>query len=59
MKLKTLLGGLRGAAQLLNKELTETEQQEYTQMIIEQADRLTNLVDRLLRAESNAKLRCL
>jgi two-component system nitrogen regulation sensor histidine kinase GlnL len=46
-EIKNPLGGLRGAAQLLNKEL-ETEQQEYTQMIIEQADRLTNLVDRLL-----------
>ncbi len=46
-EIKNPLGGLRGAAQLLNKELTEG-QQEYTQMIIEQADRLTNLVDRLL-----------
>lgn len=46
-EIKNPLGGLRGAAQLLNKELA-TEQQEYTQMIIEQADRLTNLVDRLL-----------
>ena len=46
-EIKNPLGGLRGAAQLLNKELDE-EQQEYTAMIIEQADRLTNLVDRLL-----------
>jgi len=46
-EIKNPLGGLRGAAQLLNKELNE-EQQEYTAMIIEQADRLTNLVDRLL-----------
>ncbi|MCW8832265.1 MAG: nitrogen regulation protein NR(II) [Colwellia sp.] len=46
-EIKNPLGGLRGAAQLLNKELTQ-EQQEYTAMIIEQADRLTNLVDRLL-----------
>jgi len=46
-EIKNPLGGLRGAAQLLNKELN-IEQQEYTQMIIEQADRLTNLVDRLL-----------
>lgn len=46
-EIKNPLGGLRGAAQLLNKELTE-DQQEYTSMIIEQADRLTNLVDRLL-----------
>ncbi len=46
-EIKNPLGGLRGAAQLLNREISE-EQQEYTEMIIEQADRLTNLVDRLL-----------
>ena len=46
-EIKNPLGGLRGAAQLLSKEVT-SEQQEYTNMIIEQADRLTNLVDRLL-----------
>ncbi|GAA5132283.1 nitrogen regulation protein NR(II) [Thalassotalea piscium] len=46
-EIKNPLGGLRGAAQLLSKELTQS-QQEYTEMIIEQADRLTNLVDRLL-----------
>jgi len=46
-EIKNPLGGLRGAAQLLSKELT-VDQQEYTNMIIEQADRLTNLVDRLL-----------
>ncbi|WP_019029505.1 nitrogen regulation protein NR(II) [Colwellia piezophila] len=46
-EIKNPLGGLRGAAQLLSMEIN-TEQQEYTNMIIEQADRLTNLVDRLL-----------
>lgn len=46
-EIKNPLGGLRGAAQLLSKELS-IDQQEYTAMIIEQADRLTNLVDRLL-----------
>jgi len=46
-EIKNPLGGLRGAAQLLSKELNEA-QQEYTEMIIEQADRLTNLVDKLL-----------
>ncbi|NQZ23729.1 MAG: nitrogen regulation protein NR(II) [Colwellia sp.] len=46
-EIKNPLGGLRGAAQLLSKELTPG-QQEYTEMIIEQADRLTNLVDKLL-----------
>ncbi|WP_448213487.1 nitrogen regulation protein NR(II) [Colwellia sp. MEBiC06753] len=46
-EIKNPLGGLRGAAQLLTKELN-SDQQEYTNMIIEQADRLRNLVDRLL-----------
>lgn len=46
-EIKNPLGGLRGAAQLLSRELTD-EQQEYTKMIIAQADRLTKLVDRLL-----------
>jgi two-component system nitrogen regulation sensor histidine kinase GlnL len=46
-EIKNPLGGLRGAAQLLNMQLS-TEQKEYTAVIIEQADRLTNLVDRLL-----------
>ena len=46
-EIKNPLGGLRGAAQLLNMELSQ-EQQEYTTLIIEQADRLTTLVDRLL-----------
>lgn len=47
-EIKNPLGGLRGAAQLLEKELPSLELKEYTQIIIEQADRLRNLVDRLL-----------
>jgi len=46
-EIKNPLGGLRGAAQLLHRQLDESSQ-EYTQMIIEQADRLNNLVERLL-----------
>ncbi|TKB43989.1 nitrogen regulation protein NR(II) [Thalassotalea mangrovi] len=46
-EIKNPLGGLRGAAQLLDRELNE-EQREFTSLIIAQADRLTNLVDRLL-----------
>jgi two-component system nitrogen regulation sensor histidine kinase GlnL len=42
------LGGLRGAAQLLSKALPDPALMEYTNVIIEQADRLRNLVDRLL-----------
>ncbi|UJF19432.1 nitrogen regulation protein NR(II) [Vibrio sp. SS-MA-C1-2] len=47
-EIKNPLGGLRGAAQLLEKELPDPAQKEYTQIIIEQADRLRKLVDRLL-----------
>ena len=46
-EIKNPLGGLRGAAQLLEESLPE-ELTEYTQLIIAQADRLRNLVDRLL-----------
>ncbi|WP_127959805.1 nitrogen regulation protein NR(II) [Serratia microhaemolytica] len=47
-EIKNPLGGLRGAAQLLAKALPDPVLTEYTQVIIEQADRLRNLVDRLL-----------
>lgn len=42
------LGGLRGAAQLLERELHEDELKEYTGIIISEADRLQNLVNRML-----------
>ncbi|CAM3742693.1 two-component system sensor histidine kinase NtrB [Rouxiella silvae] len=47
-EIKNPLGGLRGAAQLLSKALPDPSLLEYTKVIIEQADRLRNLVDRLL-----------
>jgi two-component system nitrogen regulation sensor histidine kinase GlnL len=47
-EIKNPLGGIRGAAQLLSKELNSNELKEFTQVIIEQSDRLRNLVDRLL-----------
>ncbi len=47
-EIKNPLGGLRGAAQLLNRALPDPSLTEYTKVIIEQADRLRNLVDRLL-----------
>jgi len=50
-EIKNPLGGIRGAAQLLEKELSE-EHKEFTRMIIEQSDRLRNLVDRLLGPNS-------
>ncbi|MEM9103178.1 MAG: nitrogen regulation protein NR(II) [Pseudomonadota bacterium] len=47
-EIKNPLGGLRGAAQLLEQELPSQDLQEYTRIIILEADRLRNLVDRML-----------
>lgn len=47
-EIKNPLGGIRGAAQLLEGELNEPQLVEYTQVIIAEADRLQNLVNRLL-----------
>ena len=47
-EIKNPLGGLRGAAQLLEKELPNPDLKEYTNIIIGEADRLRNLVDRML-----------
>ena len=47
-EIKNPLGGLRGAAQLLEGELSSPQLIEYTQVIIGEADRLQNLVNRLL-----------
>ncbi len=47
-EIKNPLGGIRGAAQLLEMELGSREMTEYTQVIIREADRLQALVDRLL-----------
>ncbi len=46
-EIKNPLGGIRGAAQLLSKEL-KGEYSDYIHVIIEEADRLRNLVDRML-----------
>jgi two-component system nitrogen regulation sensor histidine kinase GlnL len=47
-EIKNPLGGIRGAAQLLERELERRPLREYTQVIIGEADRLQALVDRLL-----------
>ena len=47
-EIKNPLGGLRGAAQLLDRQLGDDAQREYTSVIISEADRLRNLVDRIL-----------
>lgn len=46
-EIKNPLGGIRGAAQLLALELHENELKDYTNVIIEEADRLVGLIDRL------------
>ena len=47
-EIKNPLGGLRGSAQLLERELERPELREYTQVIIKEADRLQTLMDRML-----------
>ncbi|MDA1343002.1 MAG: PAS domain-containing sensor histidine kinase [Methyloglobulus sp.] len=47
-EIKNPLGGLRGAAQLLNMELEDPDLKEYTQIIIAESDRLQGLMDKLL-----------
>ena len=47
-EIKNPLGGIRGAAQLLQMEVESRDLIEYTQVIIHEADRLQTLVDRLL-----------
>jgi two-component system nitrogen regulation sensor histidine kinase GlnL len=47
-EIKNPLGGLRGSAQLLERELDRPNLREYTRVIIKEADRLQALLDRLL-----------
>ncbi|MBT8135628.1 MAG: PAS domain-containing protein [Gammaproteobacteria bacterium] len=47
-EIRNPLGGLRGAAQLLQRQLASPEQQDYTRVIIEEADRLNSLADSML-----------
>ena len=47
-EVKNPLGGIRGAAQLLARELESPTLREYTDVIMEEVDRLRALVDRLL-----------
>lgn len=55
-EIKNPLGGIRGAAQLLEHELPKPGLREYTQVIIKEADRLQSLMDRLLAPNRSAKL---
>ena len=47
-EIKNPLGGIRGAAQLLERELADAELREFTQVIVKEADRLQSLMNRLL-----------
>ncbi len=47
-EVKNPLGGIKGAAQLLARELDSEDQREYIDVVISEADRLRNLVDRML-----------
>jgi two-component system nitrogen regulation sensor histidine kinase GlnL len=55
-EIKNPLGGIRGAAQLLEHELPKPGLREYTQVIIKEADRLQSLMDRLLAPNRMTKL---
>lgn len=54
-EIKNPLGGIRGAAQLLQMEMSSLELMDYTKVIIYEADRLQNLVDRLLEPHRKAQ----
>lgn len=47
-EIKNPLGGIRGAAQLLEQDFPDSQHREYTGVIIREADRLQNLVNRML-----------
>ena len=53
-EIRNPLGGIRGAAQLLEMEIEDRALREYTQVIIHEADRLQSLVDRLLAPHRHA-----
>lgn len=57
-EIKNPLGGLRGAAQLLETELDNPGLREYTQIIISEADRLKNLVNGLLGPRTLPRQEC-
>ena len=56
-EIKNPLGGLRGAAQLLERELQSKDLKEYTHVIMSEADRLKALVNRILGPAGLPKLK--
>lgn len=55
-EIRNPLGGLRGAAQLLQRELGDPAQREFTRVIIGEADRLEGLVSGLLGPHDRADM---
>lgn len=57
-EIKNPLGGIRGAAQLLERELNEGDAGlvEYTRIIIQEADRLRSFIDRMLTSEQKQNI---
>jgi two-component system, NtrC family, nitrogen regulation sensor histidine kinase GlnL len=54
-EVKNPLGGIKGSAQLLARELNDPHYTEYTDIIVTETDRLTTLVDRLLGPKTAPK----
>ncbi|HEX5364707.1 MAG TPA: nitrogen regulation protein NR(II) [Gallionella sp.] len=53
-EIKNPLGGIRGAAQLLEQELDRADLREYTQVIVQEADRLRSLMEKLLTPQNGS-----
>jgi two-component system, NtrC family, nitrogen regulation sensor histidine kinase GlnL len=54
-EIRNPLGGIRGAAQLLARELGQSSQREYTDVIVAESSRLQGLLDRLLSAQATPR----
>lgn len=55
-EIKNPLGGIRGAAQLLQRETGDPDKQHLTEILIKEADRLTRLVDRVMGSRDQLKV---
>jgi two-component system nitrogen regulation sensor histidine kinase GlnL len=58
-EIKNPLGGIRGAAQLLERELPDPDLAEFTQVIVKEADRLQSLMNRMLTPHRQPKVEML
>ncbi len=58
-EIKNPLGGIRGAAQLLEQELEKPALREYTQVVIQEADRLRSLMEKLLTPQHEPRFSAL